>query len=100
MHTDSSMGEAPPTYVSLFCLRPARSGGMSIVSSAAAAHNHFLTEQPALLPPLYDVFYPDHHEDHAAAAPPTNFRPLFPWGAPLRTRLPPPHLPPPSPQTS
>jgi len=38
MHTDSSMGEAPPTYVSLFCLQPARSGGMSIVSSAAAAH--------------------------------------------------------------
>jgi len=30
MHTDSSMGEAPPSYVSLFCLRPARSGGMSI----------------------------------------------------------------------
>jgi len=87
MHTDSSMGEAPPTYVSLFCLRPARAGGMSIVSSAAAAHNHFLTEEPALLRRLYDVFYRDHQEYQAADAAGTNFRPVFAWDGGLRTRF-------------
>jgi alpha-ketoglutarate-dependent taurine dioxygenase len=87
MHTDSSMGEAPPSYVSLFCLRPARSGGMSIVSSAAAAHNHFLAEHPALLRRLYDVFYRDHQEYQAADAAATNFRPVFAWDGRLRTRF-------------
>jgi alpha-ketoglutarate-dependent taurine dioxygenase len=87
MHTDSSMGEAPPNYVSLFCLRPARAGGMSIVSSAAAAHNHFLTEQPDLLRRLYEVFYRDHQEYQAADAATTNFRPVFAWDGRLRTRF-------------
>jgi alpha-ketoglutarate-dependent taurine dioxygenase len=87
MHTDSSMGEAPPSSVSLCCLRPARSGGMSIVSSAAAAHNHFLTEHPALLRRLYDVFYRDHQEYQAADAAATNFRPVFAWDGRLRTRF-------------
>jgi alpha-ketoglutarate-dependent taurine dioxygenase len=87
MHTDSSMGEAPPSYVSLFCLRPARAGGMSIVSSAAAAHNHFLAEHPALLRRLYDVFYRDHQEYQAADAAATNFRPVFQWDGRLRTRF-------------
>ena len=87
MHTDSSMGEAPPNYVSLFCLRPARAGGMSIVSSAAAAHNHFLTEHPALLRRLYEVFYRDHQEYQAADAAATNFRPVFAWDGRLRTRF-------------
>jgi len=41
MHTDSSMGEAPPNYLGLLTLATARSGGMSIVSSARTAHNHF-----------------------------------------------------------
>src|SRR5258708_23083896 len=67
MHTDSSMGEAPPTYVSLFCLRPARSGGMSNVSSAAPPHNHFPTQQPPLPRPPHDAFYPHH-----PAYPPAN----------------------------
>ena len=47
MHTDSSMGEAPPNYLGLLCLETAKSGGMSIVSSALAAHNHFLETAPA-----------------------------------------------------
>ena len=87
MHTDSSMGEAPPSYVSLFCLRPARSGGMSIVSSSAAAHNFFLAEHPALLRRLYEVFYRDHQEYQAADAAATNFRPVFAWDGRLRTRF-------------
>ena len=87
MHTDSSMGEAPPNYVSLFCLRPARAGGMSIVSSAAAAHNYFLAERPTLLRRLYADFYRDHQEYQATDAAATNFRPVFAWDGALRTRF-------------
>lgn len=77
MHTDSSMGEAPPNYLGLLTLATARSGGMSIVTSARAAHNHFLQEHPALLRRLYEVFYRDHQNYQAADAAATNFRPVF-----------------------
>ncbi len=77
MHTDSSMGEAPPNYLGLLTLATARTGGMSIVSSARAAHNHFLQHQPALLRRLYEVFYRDHQEYQAADAAATNVRPVF-----------------------
>jgi alpha-ketoglutarate-dependent taurine dioxygenase len=77
MHTDSSMGEAPPNYLGLLSLATARSGGMSIVSSARAAHNHFLQEHPAVLRRLYEVFYRDHQSYQAADAAATNFRPVF-----------------------
>lgn len=87
MHTDSSMGEAPPNYVSLFCLQTAATGGMSIVSSALAAHNHFLREAPELLNRLYEPFYRDHQEYQAADAAATNFRPVFAWDGRLRTRF-------------
>ena len=52
--SDSSMGEAPPNYVSLMRVATARSDGMSIVSSALGAHNHFLRERPELLRRLYE----------------------------------------------
>ena len=87
MHNDSSMGEAPPNYVSLMCLATARSGGMSIVSSALTAHNHFLRERPELLRRLYEPFYRDHQEYQAADAAATNFRPVFAWDGRLRTRF-------------
>ena len=87
MHTDSSMGEAPPNYLGLLCLETARSGGMSIVSSALAAHNYFLETAPALLERLYQVFYRDHQEYQAADAAATNFRPVFAWDGRLRTRF-------------
>ena len=87
MHNDSSMGEAPPNYVSLMCLATARSGGMSIVSSALAAHNYFLRERPELLRRLYEPFYRDHQEYQAADAAATNFRPVFAWDGQLRTRF-------------
>ena len=87
MHTDSSMGEAPPNYVSLLCMQTAAAGGMSIVSSALAAHNHFLREAPELLRRLYEPFYRDHQEYQAADAAATNFRPVFAWDGRLRTRF-------------
>jgi alpha-ketoglutarate-dependent taurine dioxygenase len=88
MHTDSSMGEAPPNYLGLLTLATARSGGMSIVSSARAAHNHFRQHHPALLQRLYEPFYRDHQSYQAADAAATNFRPVFAVDAGgLRTRF-------------
>jgi alpha-ketoglutarate-dependent taurine dioxygenase len=88
MHTDSSMGEAPPNYLGLLTLATARAGGMSIVSSAHAAHNHFLTDRPDVLRRLYAPFYRDHQSYQAADAAATNVRPVFAWESRgLRTRF-------------
>jgi alpha-ketoglutarate-dependent taurine dioxygenase len=87
MHTDSSMGEAPPSYVTLLCWQTALAGGMSIVTSALAAHNHFLRTRPDLLRRLYQPFYRDHQQYQAAGAAATNFRPVFAWDGRLRTRF-------------
>jgi alpha-ketoglutarate-dependent taurine dioxygenase len=77
MHNDSSMGEAPPNYVSLLCLQTAQSGGTSIASNSLAAHNHFRVHRPDLLRRLYAPFYRDHQRYQAADAAATNVRPVF-----------------------
>jgi hypothetical protein len=75
MHNDSSMGEAPANYISLLCLQTARSGGMSSLASAYAAHNYFLTRHPNLLQRLYQPFYRDRQEYQAPDA--DNWYPIF-----------------------
>jgi alpha-ketoglutarate-dependent taurine dioxygenase len=87
MHNDSSMGEAPPNYLGLLCLQTAKSGGMSIVSSALAAHNHFMQTRPDVLRRLYEPFYRDHQDYQAADAAAKNNRPVFAWDGKLRTRF-------------
>jgi alpha-ketoglutarate-dependent taurine dioxygenase len=87
MHTDSSMGEAPPNYVTLLCLQTAKTGGMSSVSSALAAHNDLLSSRPELLRRLYGTFYRDHQQYQASDAAATNVRPVFAWDGRLRTRF-------------
>jgi len=77
MHNDSSMGEAPPNYISLLCLNTAKSGGKSSLSSAYAAQNHFITEHPELLDRLYRPFYRHHQEYQAADAGKNNWYPIF-----------------------
>lgn len=77
MHNDSSMGAAPPNYITLMCLRTAKSGGMSSLSSAYAAHNHFLKERPDLLDRLYRPFYRHRQEYQAPGAEKTNYYPIF-----------------------
>jgi alpha-ketoglutarate-dependent taurine dioxygenase len=75
MHNDSSMGEAPANYISLLCLQTARSGGKSSLSSAYAAHNHFMTKHPELIERLYQPFYRDKQEYQAPDA--DNWYPIF-----------------------
>jgi len=77
MHNDSSMGEAPPNYVSLLCLQTARDGGKSSLSSAYAAHNHVLETRPDLLERFYRPFYRHRQEYQAVGAETKNYYPIF-----------------------
>jgi alpha-ketoglutarate-dependent taurine dioxygenase len=87
-HTDSSMGEAPPHYLGLLCLRNAKSGGVSSCVSVLAAHNHFMKSAPDLLRRLYRPYYRDVKTYQAPDAAEKNFHPIFAWeGWRLRTRL-------------
>ena len=45
--------------VGLLCLRPAKSGGLSSIASAASAHNHLLEHHPQHLRTLYGRFHCD-----------------------------------------
>ncbi|MGI4814294.1 MAG: TauD/TfdA family dioxygenase [Janthinobacterium lividum] len=45
--------------VGLMCVRPAKSGGLSCICSAAAIHNEILRSRPDLLEVLYGPFYAD-----------------------------------------
>lgn len=77
MHNDSSMGEAPPNYISLLCLNAAKSGGKSSLSSAYAAHVHFQERDPDLLARMYQPFYRHHQEYQAPDAGKSNWYPIF-----------------------
>ena len=77
MHNDSSMGEAPANYISLLCLQTAQTGGKSSLSSAYAAHNHFVSQHPELVDRLYQPFYRDKQEYQPAGAERTNWYPIF-----------------------
>ncbi|MFI6416760.1 TauD/TfdA family dioxygenase [Streptomyces sp. NPDC050842] len=52
-HTDRSPQRRPPRVLGLLCVRPAMSGGESVLVSGATVHNRLLTEQPGLLRCLY-----------------------------------------------
>ncbi|NYT36253.1 TauD/TfdA family dioxygenase [Allopusillimonas soli] len=52
-HTDNC------DIVGLLCLRAARSGGLSRLTSAMSIFNLFLQNRPELLPPLFEGFYFD-----------------------------------------
>ncbi|MFF5565679.1 TauD/TfdA family dioxygenase [Streptomyces sp. NPDC012623] len=53
-HMDRSPQREPPRVLGLLCVRPALSGGESILVSGAAVHNRLLVEHPSLLRHLYE----------------------------------------------
>ena len=61
----------PVDVVGLFCLRRAREGGMSLVTSGLAVHNAILAERPDLLPALYRGYHYRHSEADSTGEPPT-----------------------------
>jgi len=73
MHVD------PVDVVGLLCLRRAKAGGTSLVSSGLAVHNAILAERPDLLPALYRGYHYRHSEaDSIGEAPTTPHRvPVF-----------------------
>jgi hypothetical protein len=87
-HTDNAFAVAPPWYVSLLCLHPARTGGVSRFCSLYTVHNRMLQRYPRLLRRLYEPFYFDRQAEHAPDAPRVSFAPAFGWdGERLHARL-------------
>lgn len=74
-HTDQS------DIVGLMCLRTARSGGVSIATSALAVHNELVRRFPDFLEPLHLGFYYHRRgEQLPGEAPVTPYRvPVFSW---------------------
>ena len=58
-HTDSSNKALCPDFIALLCVRPARSGGMSRVTSALQARAVLAAESPELLELLHQPFIRD-----------------------------------------
>ena len=80
-HNDNSYNETPPDYVCLFCLHPARSGGISQVMSVATVHAALAKRHPELMPRLYRPFWYDRHAEHQPGEPTTYAAPIFERGA-------------------
>lgn len=58
-HTDSSAHNTMPDIVALLCVQPARTGGESLVVSAAAVHEELRKTNPEALTLLYREFIRD-----------------------------------------
>jgi hypothetical protein len=59
-HSDNGVLEPrPPNYIGLTCLRPAMSGGESVLVSSYTLHNEVLGHSPQLLRVLYGAFHAD-----------------------------------------
>src|SRR5436190_21639237 len=66
-HTDAPWLALPPERVGLFCLNPAREGGVSQIVSLVTVHNELRRRHPDLLPRLYRPFPWDRQAEHASA---------------------------------
>jgi alpha-ketoglutarate-dependent taurine dioxygenase len=87
-HTDNSFGVAPPDYVGLLCLMPAREGGISRFCSLYTVHNEMLRRYPRELARLYRPFYYDRQAEHAPGAPKVAWTPSLRFeGGRLRARF-------------
>ena len=78
-HTDGGWLTQAPEIVTLVCLRPASSGGLSRVASLAAAHNALRERQPQLLARLYRDFWWDRQAEHGPEERRSSRHPVFAW---------------------
>ena len=76
-HTDSPQWKEVPDYVGLFCINPAKKGGISKFLSAYTIHNEFLKNKKDLLKILYERFHFDKRGEYEANESPTVFEPIF-----------------------
>jgi alpha-ketoglutarate-dependent taurine dioxygenase len=87
-HTDNAFGVAPPDYVGLLCLMPAREGGISRFCSLYTVHNEMLRRYPRQLARLYRPFYYDRQAEHAPGGPKVAWTPCLRYeGGRLRARF-------------
>lgn len=78
-HTDNAFARAVPDYVGLFCVNPARSGGVSRFCSLYTVHDRLREKHPRALQRLYRSMLFDRQMEHAEGAPPVCLAPFFSW---------------------
>lgn len=76
-HTDAAWLDLPPELVGLYCINPAREGGVSRFVSLASAHNELRRRHPDLLARLYRPFPWDRQAEHAPDDDKITRRPIF-----------------------
>src|SRR3989442_6285347 len=64
-HTDAAWLDLPPELVGLYCINPAREGGISKLVSLVSVHNELRRRHPGLLARLYRPVPWDRHAEHA-----------------------------------
>jgi hypothetical protein len=78
-HTDNAFAIAPPDYVSLLCLYPAKTVGVSRFCSLYTLHNQLLEHHPKALARLYEPLIFDRQAEHAEDAQKVSYAPMFRW---------------------
>jgi alpha-ketoglutarate-dependent taurine dioxygenase len=76
-HTDAAWLELPPELVGLYCINPARAGGVSRFVSLVSVHNELQRRHPTLLARLYRPFPWDRQAEHAPDDAKITRRPVF-----------------------
>ena len=76
-HTDAAWLDLPPELVGLYCINPAREGGISRFVSLVSVHNEMARRHPALLARLYRAVPWDRQAEHAPGDAKIARRPVF-----------------------
>jgi len=76
-HTDAPWLDLPPEMVGLYCINPAREGGISRFVSLCSVHNELRRRHPERLARLYRASPWDRQAEHADADGKTTQRPIF-----------------------
>ncbi len=76
-HTDAAWLDLPPELVGLYCINPAREGGVSKFISLVSVHNELRRRHGELLARLYRPFPWDRQAEHAPGDDKTSRRPVF-----------------------
>ena len=77
LHTDGPWLARTADFMALSCVRQAAEGGMSRITSLAAAHDWLLEHSPELLARLYQPYYWDRQAEHAPLDTPTSHLPIY-----------------------
>jgi alpha-ketoglutarate-dependent taurine dioxygenase len=76
-HTDAPWLTRPPELVGLYCINPAREGGVSRFVSLRTVHNELRGRHAELVPRLYQPFPWDRQAEHALDDAKITRRPIF-----------------------